>query len=160
MLLVTSELMEICFCIDYLAISCSCSEIIVNKEPNSLLTSCIVFFSCLPTTFIYDPKENMTRLHFCNGCSFSVSQSRPRITVWIKAPGPVCFFSCVRWRGIRLSLCRLGECSEGCGGAFSHKMEDEGTKVAFIGRGMENIFSWKQRSRAERPWVSMQKWQV
>lgn len=25
-------------------------------------------------------------------------------------------------------------------GAFSHKMEDEGTKVAFIGPGMENIF--------------------
>lgn len=26
------------------------------------------------------------------------------------------------------------------GGAFSHKMEDAGTKVAFIGPGMENIF--------------------
>lgn len=41
-------------------------------------------------------------------------------------------------------MCRLGECGEGWGGgegAFSHKMEDEGTKVVFIGSGMENIFS-------------------
>lgn len=46
------------------------------------------------------------------------------------------------------------------GGLFSHKMEDEETKVAFTGPGMENIFLWNReattgRSGAERPSVGV-----
>lgn len=61
--------------------------------------------------------------------------------------------SCVRWRwwGGEVKFVQAAR------GAFSHKMEDEGTKVAFIGPGMENIFGWKQRryNRLRQPRVSI-----
>lgn len=128
---------------------------------SSLTHWCLHFWSDLFICFICVSVQKCAQSHFNthHHCSFSIGSkiglsaralARPPNYRLNQSTRPCMFLFLCEVEGEEVKFVQPWWVQQG--GLFSHKMEDEETKVAFIGPGMENIFLWKQRRYNRQKW--------